>query len=132
MLTNIAKKRVLYLVTLFLLISVGSSVYLIHLMTVSEESRMVLDKALVGSIGSDPMLDCQLCEAIVNQIYKLMPEKTTENTVDSVIIVVFNNIPDTWRYIRDDIRDMHYIEFRDLVGKKFEARTISTTLGYCK
>ncbi len=125
-------KKVLNVLLVLLIVSVLANIYLAYVYTVSPEERAVADIAVVGTVGRDYVLDCQLSQELVRTTYRFLPEGSDLKQIDSVSRYVFANVPSTWRYIADDIMDYRFEEYKSLIDKKLSPREIAEILGYCR
>ena len=125
-------KKLLNALLVVLFVSLAANVYCVYLYTVNPKTRSGLDIAVIGTVGRDPMLDCQLCQELAQTTYKFLPEKFGLHEIDSIAKFVFSNVPSTWRYMSDDIKDNHFDEYKSLIERKFTSREIAEKLGYCQ
>jgi hypothetical protein len=125
-------KRLAYILAIFLVLSLAGNSYLIYHSMPGKCCPGVSKSAVSGAVGTDPTTDCQLCEAVVNMTYKYLPDNADMNAIDSVVAMVFKNVPTDWHYLIEDIQNNHLYEYKSYIEKKFQGRYIAGRLNYCR
>jgi hypothetical protein len=128
--TNFFKKA-FYIVMSLAVLSLIFNAYLLYRLTNNENISVKLNRQAAGTVGADMIMDCNLCELLVNTTYKTLPENPDQHAMDSVINRVLDNMPTNYNYIVEDIRGRHFEQYKQYIYDRQSSRYIAFNLGYC-